>query len=195
MEPVSTFVLAVAMLASAPITRRPTWDYEPPVIDRLHVADGATVFLIPNDLSGEATAPLTSSLIAGGRSGIQGSVSPKEWLKLEVAEYMGVASAADGGVKPFVEAMNSALIFIDAIPSRLPLPRPMLSASGELGLYWDLPLGYAEASFESDGSVVFFSRNDDGVEHFQESLKVQSLNTDWFWNNLGELDEMQPQAA
>lgn len=195
MEPVSTFVLAVAMLASAPMTRRPTWDYAPPTFDRSHNVDGATEFLIPNDLSGEASVPSTASLIAGGQSGIKGAVSPKEWLKLETAEYLGISGAAHEGAAPSVEAMNSALIFIDAIPSRLPLPRPMLSSSGELGLYWDLPLGYAEASFESNGSVVFFSRSDDGVEHFQESLKVQALDSDWFWNNLGELDEMQLKAA
>jgi hypothetical protein len=134
-------------------------------------------------------------LIAAGQFGIKGTVSPREWLKLETAEYLGSSRAVHEGVAPSTDAMNAALSFIDAIPARLPLPRPMLSSSGELGLYWDLPLGYAEACFESDGAVVFFSRSDEGMEHFEESLKVENLDSRWFWGTLGQLDEMQPKAA
>lgn len=195
MEPVSTFVLAVAMLASAPATRRPTWDIEPSTYDRSRVLDDATEFLIPNDASGEIAAPSTSSVIVAGQLGPKTTVSPREWLKLETAEYLESSGAARGRLIPTTMAVNTALSFIDAIPARLPLPRPMLSSSGELGLYWDLPLGYAEASFESDGSVVFFSRTDEGFEHFAESLRVESLDSRWFWDALGQLDEMQLQAA
>lgn len=195
MEPVSTFILAVAMLASAPATRRPSWDIEPPTFLRLNSSAGRTEFLIPSGVSGEANMPATSSLVTASYLGGQRTISPREWLKLETAEYLENASGLDPGVMPSIEAISAALSFIDAIPARLPLPRPMLSSSGEFGLYWDLPLGYAEAGFESDGTVVFFSRSDEGNERFAESLKVPELDSHWFWENLGPLDEMQKQAA
>lgn len=195
MEPVSTLFLAVAVLASTPATRRPSWDIEPPRIERATTWSDATVFLIPKDASGEVVRPATSSLIDTRQFSAVRTVSPREWLKLETAEYSEGQLGIDAGTAPSTAAMSAALSFIDAIPARLPLPRPMLSSSGELGLYWDLPLGYAEASFESDGTVVFFSRSNEGIEHFQDSLKVHELDTRWFWDAVGQLDEMQKQAA
>lgn len=195
MKPVSTLFLAVAVLASAPITRRPSWDLEAPRIDHVNSSASATEFLIPNDASGEVTLPATSSLIAIGQFGAQRAFSPREWLKLETVEYSEGSHGLVAGAIPSIEAMRSALSFIDAIPARLPLPRPMLSSSGELGLYWDLPLGYAEVSFEPDGTAVFFSRSDEGIECFEDSLNVQNLDARWFWNAIGQLDETQQKAA
>lgn len=195
MEPVSTFFLAAAMLASAPATRRPTWDMESTAFERSNKSVGATEFLIPSDASGEIAVPITSALIAASQVLDQRTDSPREWLKLETAEYSEGPNGRDANAAPSIKAMNAALSFIDAIPGQLPLPRPMLSSSGELGLYWDLPLGYAEACFEPDGTVVFFSRSDDGIERFEDSLKIPELDSRWFWETLGQLDQMHLQAA
>jgi hypothetical protein len=87
------------------------------------------------------------------------------------------------------------LRFVDAIPSRLPLPRPMLSSSGELALYWNFITGYAEVSFDSFGKATFFSRDEDGLERFNEAIAIDQMSEAWFWAAIGPLDLKMPIAA
>ena len=64
----------------------------------------------------------------------------------------------------------------------------MISDSGEVGLYWDLDGGYAEASFDRALELAFFSRDNDGIERFDDHLTLTNLDTAWFWRMIGPLD-------
>ena len=86
--------------------------------------------------------------------------NPRESLKREIVAYGQYDHDWNGPntVGPTFDQIKAANSFVEAIPARLPLPRPMLSFNGEIGLYWDVSGGYAEASFKSDGNMSFFSR-------------------------------------
>ena len=108
----------------------------------------------------------------------------------EVLAYGEFADGWNGvGTKaPTLEAIDAATAFINAVPARLPLPRPMLSSNGEIGLYWGLDGGYAEATFERNGDFAFFSRATYGEENFVEGLTITALSDNWFWGAIGPFD-------
>jgi hypothetical protein len=83
-------------------------------------------------------------------------------------------------------ATRAALSAIARIPSGMPLPKTMLSPNGDLGLYWDMPVAYADLSFDADGQITFFARNEEGAECFAD-LDPGELGTNWYWSNIGSL--------
>lgn len=117
-------------------------------------------------------------------------VSPQEALKLEVVGYGEYQDGWNGlgSIGPSRSAISAALGVLDLLPGRLPLPRPMLSSDGELGLYWDLLNGYAEICFDADGSLTFFSRQNDGKESFAEGVDSLTLDALWYWSHIGPLE-------
>lgn len=117
-------------------------------------------------------------------------VNARELLKSETKAYSLFEAGWDeeGSQPPSKIAMTQALIFIDSLPSRLPLPRPMLSSNGELSLYWDLDGGYAELSFETNGQISFFSRALNGQEKFLDSVSLLLLDNKWLWDSVGKFD-------
>lgn len=186
MEPLSAFVLTAAFIATVPTTRRPAWDadYESTTRETLTIAT-STLPLLPTPDS--IATPSTQEHLD---LTFEQSFSPSELLKREVLTYaeFGDGWNGDGTFGPSIDAIKTALEFIHAIPSRLPLPRPMLSSNGEIGLYWGFDGGYAEATFESNGKIVFFSRSNDGVERFDDWLEAGNLDSNWFWGSIGVLD-------
>jgi hypothetical protein len=196
MEPVSTLVLTAAFLVAAPATKRPDWEAKSKTPFEKVVCDSSTVFLLGESTS-NITYPVTSALIKTSPSVPLQGLTPKELLKRELVGYseMSPIEMANDIPPPSIEIINEALKFVDLIPSRLPLPRPMLSANGEVELYWDLEHGYADVSFESKDSIVFFSRNDQGLESFDADLAMRVMDESWFWAALGPLDSEQKLAA
>lgn len=196
MEPVSTLVLTAAFLVAAPATKRPDWEVKSKTpFER--VVDGSSTVLLLGESASNITYPVTSVLIETKSSVALQGLTPRELLKREVAAYSEISPIANPSdiPPPSSEVINEALRFIDLIPSRLPLPRPMLSANGEVELYWDLEHGYADVSFESKDSIVFFSRNNQGHEAFDDLLAKRALDEAWFWTVLGPLDSEQKLAA
>lgn len=186
MEPLSTFVLTAAFIAAVPATRRPTWEVESAsTVQKEFVIESSKLSLLPTPKS--IATPETQEYL--NLSAVQ-YLSPCELLKREVLTYAEYEDGWNGEYSfgPAAEAIKSATDFIEAVPSRLPLPRPMLSSTGEIGLYWGLDGGYAEVTFESTGEIVFFSRSNDGFERFEENLTIDKLDNNWFWSTLGTLD-------
>jgi hypothetical protein len=127
----------------------------------------------------------------------QNLISHKELLKREVAAYRDLKSEWNGSdfSLPSSRAIDAAIDFLERLPSRLPLPRPMLSRDGELGLYWDLVNGYVEVSFDPAGELTYFSRARNGVERFQEGVDISTLDGNWYWDSIGSLDQNAALAA
>ena len=192
MEPVSTLIIAVALLAPAAPTRRLIWDESSKTEPKsLRVEKKYTSRpLLPG-----AIAPSTSHILY--TPDVMPTLSVREQLKRETKSYSTLKSGWDGtdSLPPSVLSMEIALHLIDALPARLPLPRPMLSSNGELGLYWDLHGGYAELSVETDGQISFFSRDAAGLEHFDENLARISCSQSWFWGAIKHLDTPLQAAA
>ena len=185
MEPVSTLIFAAAFLVPAASTRRLAWEVNTKVAPEIvHVEESYTFKpLLPG-----VSAPSTNHVLYKPDS--VPTISTREQLKRETKAYSSLKSGWDGpnSALPSAISMDIALRLIDGVPSRLPLPRPMLSFDGELGLYWDLRHGYAELGIERDGRISFFSRDSAGQERFDETLTPALLNQAWFWGAIGHLD-------
>ncbi|NMG66405.1 hypothetical protein GPA19_15785 [Azoarcus indigens] len=59
-------------------------------------------------------------------------------------------------------ALLDALEFLGQLPRTLPVPSPMLSGSGTIGLYWDRGTHYASLEFEGDGTYTSLTDGPDG---------------------------------
>lgn len=185
MEPVSTLIVAAAFLIPSVSTKRIVWeDNEGNSPKVVHVENKYT-----NKLILPLSALPSTSNVLYPLDAIQ-ALSGREQLKRETMAYFSLKPGWDGpdSVIPSLCSMETALQLIDYFPAQLPLPRPMLSFDGELGLYWDLEYGYAELSIEIDGEISFFSRTTLGVERFEEGISLSSFDYSWFWRELGHLD-------
>ena len=85
----------------------------------------------------------------------------KQSLQFALKDYGLLSDGWDGiGSKaPLAEAVATAVGFVERLPSGTPLPKPMLSPSGEVGLYWDIGAIYADVTFAGGGAFSLFSRN------------------------------------
>ncbi len=191
MEPISTLILSFAFLVPIPVTQRLILDKSEK--DKYTYSKDMKDTALPL-MSG--VIPTTTDRTLYKPKSMQ-LVNARELLKRETKAYSLLEAGwdEDGSQPPSKIAMNKALFSIDAIPARLPLPRPMLSSNGELGLYWDLESGYAELSFETNGLVSFFSRKTNGHEIFDDDITISSLDDKWFWKAIGELDSPLRAAA
>lgn len=189
MEPISTLVLAAAFLVTAPATRLNIWEAPARGSEKSRIS--RTKYILPTV---ESVQTDEYAQVLNIDSPV---ICPREMLKVEVNAYSSLRDGWNGlhTIAPSREVTDAALRFIDAIPARLPLPRPMLSSSGEVGLYWDFIAGYAEASFDSFGTATFFSRDEDGHERFDEAMEIDQLNEVWFWTAIGPLDSKISVAA
>lgn len=189
MDPVSVFVITVAMLATTPTTKPKEIGLLETTPKSKSYTDSKTEFVFPGKYSGIG-GPDTLKLIKVDKFERSAAINPRESLKREIVAYGQYDNDWNGPntVGPTFDQIKAANSFVEAIPARLPLPRPMLSFNGEIGLYWDVSGGYAEASFEPDGNMSFFSRTRLGNEDFQDNINLGSLNDNWFWSSIGSLD-------
>ena len=193
MEPVSAFIIAGVMLVTAPATKRQEVVNSGSSSKNQKYIDGRTEFVLPAGWSGVG---VPGTLIKANAIDSRPAIIPRELLKREIVAYAQYGNGWNGPdtIGPTSQQITATNAFIEAIPARLPLPRPMLSSNGEIGLYWDLSGGYAEASFESDGNLAFFSRTRLGKEFFQDGIQLKNINDNWFWGGVGSLDVLEAVA-
>lgn len=187
-EPISTLALVAAFLAPIPLTRRPEWSARPQnPVDTVAPVD-KTWSPAFSELTTETEEVVSANYRILDRS---------EILAMEVNSYAALPEGWDGpgSVRANAHSLAAALEFIALLPGGLPLPRPMLSSAGEVGFYWDLERGFADISFETNGSASFFSRAHTGEESFQDDLKANLLTRDWFFGSIGSLAFPQANAA
>lgn len=104
------------------------------------------------------------------------SISRLDWLRSELFSYQDLAAGWDGEgsvpVNPAHVAAASSLLEI--IPAGIPLPKPMLSPDGELGLYWKDDRWFADAVIEDSAHFSLFVRSlkEGNREVFIDSISI-----------------------
>lgn len=85
-------------------------------------------------------------------------------LRRELLAYQRLPHDWDGygGHPASPLAMLDALAFLAAMPTDLPIPAPMFSGSGAVGLYWDRGSHYASLEFEGDGTYTYLLDSPEG---------------------------------
>ena len=126
-------------------------------------------------LSGTSTPPptLVPSISMGQQSRI---LDHFQRLHEQIAAYAALPEGWDGeeAPAPTTDQIRTAEHLIEKLPSGLPVPSPMISTSGLIGLYWDDGKIFADIEIEEDGSYSFFSKRRDGTtpEVFAEGLDI-----------------------
>lgn len=82
-------------------------------------------------------------------------------LASEMKAYRGLEDNWDGeeGISPTRSAIDEALAFIELLPLRARLPRPMVSGDGEVGFYWKTDDCYIDVGFFGDGTISYYGRS------------------------------------
>lgn len=106
---------------------------------------------------------------------LSGVYSKRELLQRLIGQFAAIHDGwnGEGSVAPNAAAVNAARTFLDSIPPGIALPTPMMTELGEMEFYWSLPTGYADISFDAEGTGSLFVRDQDGNEDFAESLEPE----------------------
>ncbi len=106
-------------------------------------------------------------------------IDPVDWLKSELAAYCELAVGWDGprSIPPNAEHVRDAERFISLLPPGLPLPKPMLSPSGEVAFYWRTDANFADAVMEGSGRFSLFVRSQTptAMEQFLDDIQISEV--------------------
>lgn len=85
-------------------------------------------------------------------------------LRRTLIDYQFLPHDWDGydGQPAKATALLNVLEFLMQLPQTVPVPSPMLSGSGAIGLYWDRGTHYASLEFEGDGTYTSLIDGPDG---------------------------------
>lgn len=97
----------------------------------------------------------------------------RDELIRQVAGYLALADDWDGygGVAAGPEAVGDAVRFVSQLPESLPLPKPMVSGSGVVGLYWEGNDRYASIDFDGSGFYCYIADRPND-EHGEDRVPV-----------------------
>ncbi len=90
-----------------------------------------------------------------------------------VHDYVNLPNNWDGyeGVAPKIKAVRDCISIIKHLPEAILLPKPMVSGTGIVGLYWEKNMVYAEICFEGDGTFWYYGTKDN-LEIGEESVSL-----------------------
>jgi len=89
--------------------------------------------------------------------------SGREALSSQLVEYQSLPDDWDGygGKAASIEAVMDSVRFLTRFPSMFPLPKPMVSGSGVIGLYWEGNGYYASIDFDGSGYYCYIADSAD----------------------------------
>ena len=84
-----------------------------------------------------------------------------EWLRAELLTYKSLSAGWDGddSAPADVAHIDAASQLLSLLPAGIPLPKPMLSGDGEVGLYWKNSDYLADAVIEDASHFSLFIRS------------------------------------
>lgn len=104
-------------------------------------------------------------------------LDPFQAVEAELNAYLTYPKGWDGveseGAKWADIQLASSLL--QHLPAGIPLPKPMLSASGEIGFYWNSDHAFIDAMIDEDGTFSIFAkvRGEQSEERFFEGLRLE----------------------
>ncbi|TAE59187.1 MAG: hypothetical protein EAZ87_10510 [Nostocales cyanobacterium] len=101
----------------------------------------------------------------------------KSKLIIEIRNYLSLPDDWDGyqGVAPQSKTIEETIFFVKNIPDSISLPKPMVSGTGIVGLFWENDNVYAEVCFEGDGTFWYYGTDSD-LEIGEESVSIQDTH-------------------
>ena len=183
MEPLSTVVLWASLVLPATVIQN--WPTE-----KTKKNETVTTSIISNYYvrdSGVTTSSIAEPIALEENTYVVVNISNDVFSQLN--SYFELKSGWDGpdSFPPTSTDIESAINFVNSIPSIFPMPKAMLSSDGEVGLYWDDNIAYIDLQFESDQTLSIFSRDrSSGKEKFIEA-DIATIDSEWFFDTFGEL--------
>ncbi|QGZ62119.1 hypothetical protein [Paraburkholderia acidisoli] len=104
-----------------------------------------------------------------------------EALRAEINDYAGLADGWDGegSRAPSADAVVDAICLTMHLPAGIPVPRAMVSANGEVGLYWRSDRAYVDIAIEDGGTISIYARDkaNGDQEQFWDELPASKVTT------------------
>ena len=111
---------------------------------------------------------------------IQGAniaISRLDWVDAQIESYGSLEEGWDGpdSQPPQQAHIEAARSILRSLPAGTPIPKPMLSSSGDLGLYWEDPEWMADIAIDGDHEFsLFFRSRDRRVEVLKSGIVLNS---------------------
>jgi hypothetical protein len=105
-------------------------------------------------------------------------LSPIDAIEAELHSYLQFSAGWDGegsrGAK--WNDVKFAVSILQRLPAGVPLPKAMLSSSGEIGFYWNSKNAFVDLMIEENGTFSLFAklRGDHPQERFVDGLQLRS---------------------
>jgi hypothetical protein len=186
MEPLSTIAFITTLSLSLPATAKPNWN-----IEKAKKTEKVATSII--SVEHYNNAPAEQATIAELRipigNKIQGKTSATDVFS-KLSSYSKLQPDWDGADSkvPSITDVKLAIDFVESIPAIFPLPKPMLSREGVIGLYWDDGSVYIDIQFDSEHTLSVFSRDrSSGKEKFVDSVDITSIDSNWYYDTLDML--------
>ena len=89
---------------------------------------------------------------------IQPASNKESKLRQKLHSYANLEDNWDGegAAAPIVDCIKNAVSFIRLLPDNIPLPEPMIHASGHTGLFWGDGGIYADIEFLHNGRIAYY---------------------------------------
>lgn len=103
------------------------------------------------------------------------AISRLDWIDAQIESYSALQDGWDGpdSVPPQAAHIEAARSILRLLPAGTPIPKPMLSSAGELGLYWEEAEWMADIAIEGEREFsLFFRSRDRKVEMLKSGLQV-----------------------
>ncbi len=102
--------------------------------------------------------------------------SPLQLIAAELAEYGVLTDGWDGdmAVAPNPRHLANAQALLEIVPGGVPFPKPMLSADGEVGLYWRSSEAFADIVVHAGDVFSLYVKelSGEGREVFLEDMPI-----------------------
>lgn len=99
--------------------------------------------------------------------------NPKKETIDQIKRFKFLEPGWDGydGVTPSMNAVEDTITLVKALPDNFPLPKPMVSGDGEVGLYWKQENIFIDLEFSGNSFVTYYARAANGKEYFGEDVE------------------------
>lgn len=179
-----TLLVTALAFAPPPQTRMPRWMAGQSFTDNVRTS-AAPIFEEFRVDGGTAKKELISRSESIVKADMRGGVINRllSWAELN--------DGWDGedSIAPTRASILKAIDLIKLAPADVPLPKPMLSPSGEVGLYWDLSDRYVDLEFSDSGLFsLYFRQKKEKLERFEPALSLGKGGLSQVYEALGSAE-------